>query len=237
MDLLKRLVESIFGGSYPVTTTYGAPAARTGQPHYGVDVAAPWGTPLRSPQRGRVSDVKYDDTGGRQVEVEVASGLKVRYAHLSTVLVREGDEIDPGEVVGQVGTTGRVTGAHGHVEVRDRAGRFVNPVELVADPCPAGSVRDPRTGQCGYVGRGGFIPIGGEPERHPGIAGEPRSGSGGAYPPGSKEILEEEGRGAADVGGFFEGLGGALTGVVVGGVVVIVIVAVALMGLKNIAEA
>jgi murein DD-endopeptidase MepM/ murein hydrolase activator NlpD len=55
---------------------------------------------------------------GLMVEIDHGNGLASRYAHLSAIDVREGQQIAPGEMVGRVGSTGRSTGPHLHFEVR-----------------------------------------------------------------------------------------------------------------------
>ena len=63
---------------------------------------------------------------GTMVVVEEPSGQQMRYAHLSAQTVRAGDLVDPGQVIGQVGDTGRATGAHLHFEVIEN-GQAVDP--------------------------------------------------------------------------------------------------------------
>jgi len=83
------------------------------QPHYGVDVAVPVGTPVRSPASGIVSlavpDMYY--TGGTLM-IDHGHGLASTLMHLDKLLVKEGDEVQQGQVVAESGKTGRVTGPH-----------------------------------------------------------------------------------------------------------------------------
>jgi murein DD-endopeptidase MepM/ murein hydrolase activator NlpD len=55
---------------------------------------------------------------GNMVEIDHGNGLATRYAHMSDVLVEEGQEVDKGAVLGKLGSTGRSTGPHLHYEVR-----------------------------------------------------------------------------------------------------------------------
>ena len=83
------------------------------QPHYGVDVAVPTGTPMRAPAGGIVSlahpDMYY--TGGTLM-IDHGYGLSSAFLHLSKLLVKEGQVVKQGEVVALTGATGRVTGPH-----------------------------------------------------------------------------------------------------------------------------
>lgn len=83
------------------------------QPHYGVDVAVPVGTPVRAPASGVVSlavpDMYY--TGGTLM-IDHGHGLTSTLMHLNKLLVQAGDEVQQGQVVAESGMTGRATGPH-----------------------------------------------------------------------------------------------------------------------------
>jgi murein DD-endopeptidase MepM/ murein hydrolase activator NlpD len=85
------------------------------QPHYGVDVAAPTGTPVRAPAAGRVTLAEPDLflTGGT-ILLDHGHGLFSVFAHLSRLDVRAGEEVPQGALLGAVGGTGRVTAPHLH---------------------------------------------------------------------------------------------------------------------------
>lgn len=86
--------------------------------HSGLDFRAPTGTPIRAVAAGRVVEAGTAGGYGRMVEIDHGYGLATRYAHMSSIAVNEGDLIEKGAIVGQVGSTGRSTGAHLHYEVR-----------------------------------------------------------------------------------------------------------------------
>jgi len=86
--------------------------------HSGVDIAAKRGTPIHAPAPGRVSDVSYNQGYGRVLEIDHGFGISTLYAHCTSIRVREGDEIQEGDFVATIGTTGRSTGPHLHFEVR-----------------------------------------------------------------------------------------------------------------------
>lgn len=86
--------------------------------HAGMDFPAPRGTTVVSAGAGKVAFSGRRSGYGNVVEIEHADGFLTRYAHLSKRLVIEGDEIEVGSVIGEVGSTGRSTGPHLHFEVR-----------------------------------------------------------------------------------------------------------------------
>lgn len=86
--------------------------------HNGVDFAGAVGTPVRAPARGVVALVDDFYLGGGVIYIDHGAGLVTGYLHLSAKDVREGDTVEPGQVIGRVGATGRVTGPHLHWIVR-----------------------------------------------------------------------------------------------------------------------
>lgn len=111
----------------PVNSRYGR---RWGGWHPGVDFAARYGAPIHAVGAGTVIGAGYlsGESGyGKIVLVRHAGGVVTAYAHMSRVLVRAGQRVRTGAVLGKVGTTGHVTGPHLHFEVRIR-GAKVSPV-------------------------------------------------------------------------------------------------------------
>ena len=100
----------------------------TGQPalHRGLDFSAPVGTPVLAPASGRVKRASRGGSLGQFIEIDHGNGLVTRYAHLSEFLVRKGDWVTRGQIIGRVGNTGRSTGPHLHYEVVNN-GRSENP--------------------------------------------------------------------------------------------------------------
>lgn len=90
----------------------------TGQvrPHNGIDYAASVGTPVMSSGAGRVIASAYNNLNGHYVFVQHGERYVTKYLHLSKRLVKKGQRIKQGELIGRVGATGRVTGAHLHYE-------------------------------------------------------------------------------------------------------------------------
>lgn len=94
--------------------------------HWGLDIAAPMGSPIRSAANGTVVRVGHVDDYGNFVEVSHGYGVVTRYAHASAIHVKVGDKIEKGRLLGAVGATGRTTGPHLHYEIEVN-GRKVDP--------------------------------------------------------------------------------------------------------------
>lgn len=97
-----------------VTSTYGP---RYGRMHRGIDVAAPVGTPIRAVRGGTVAFSGWKGGYGNTVDIAHDGGGTTRSAHQSELLVHEGEQVERGQVIGRVGTTGSSTGPHLHFEV------------------------------------------------------------------------------------------------------------------------
>jgi murein DD-endopeptidase MepM/ murein hydrolase activator NlpD len=102
------------------TNTYGQRRIFNGQsrnPHNGMDVPAPEGTPVVASADGTVLDIGDYFFSGNTIIVDHGQGFRTLYAHLSAVEVKVGDHVSAGTRIGRVGATGRVTGAHLHFSV------------------------------------------------------------------------------------------------------------------------
>ena len=82
--------------------------------HNGVDIAVAEGTEVVAVKSGKVTEVRNSATYGKLLKYETADGYTVMYAHLSKVLVKEGDRIIQGQKVAESGNTGLSTGPHLH---------------------------------------------------------------------------------------------------------------------------
>ncbi|MCL6500074.1 MAG: M23 family metallopeptidase [Firmicutes bacterium] len=110
-----------------VTSRFGT---RWRRHHTGVDIAAPRGTPIHAARDGRVVRAGWYGGYGLVVVLEHGDGMETWYGHASAVLVRVGQQVDRGQVIGRVGCTGACTGPHVHFEVRVR-GQPVNPLRYL----------------------------------------------------------------------------------------------------------
>ena len=98
-----------------ITGVYGSQRILNGearQPHYGIDIAAPRGTPVIAPAGGRVTLVRDLYFSGWTVLMAHGLGLNSAFLHLDSVTVTEGEAVERGAVIGTVGSTGRSTGPH-----------------------------------------------------------------------------------------------------------------------------
>lgn len=86
--------------------------------HTGTDYAGAVGTPVFAPARGVVALVDAFYLGGNVIYLDHGAGLVTAYLHLSAHEVEEGDLVEPGQIIGRIGATGRVTGPHLHWIVR-----------------------------------------------------------------------------------------------------------------------
>jgi murein DD-endopeptidase MepM/ murein hydrolase activator NlpD len=100
--------------------------------HPGLDLAAPYGSPVRAATAGVVVSAGWAGEYGKMIELRSRNGMVTRYAHLSVInaKVRVGRRIAAGQTIGAVGMTGYTTGPHLHFEVRI-AGRIADPATLL----------------------------------------------------------------------------------------------------------
>jgi murein DD-endopeptidase MepM/ murein hydrolase activator NlpD len=106
---------------------------RRTQNHKGIDIRAARNTPVHVAGSGKVVIAGRLRGYGRVIYVDHGDGLETRYAHLQRIGVRVGQSVRAGQVIGQVGSSGRSTGPHLHFEVRD-AGAPVAPDQIDALP-------------------------------------------------------------------------------------------------------
>ena len=146
--------------------------------HFGLDLDGSTGDEIRAANDGRVVMVRDCYTSGNTVLVEHGAGLITSYFHMSKFLVKPGQEVKRGELLGLVGKTGRVTGPHLHFGAHIGT-LWVNPQALLALPFPGG-VSPPATFSPPEA------PDGGVPDGGPGTdaaadapAGAPRDGGAG----------------------------------------------------------
>jgi murein DD-endopeptidase MepM/ murein hydrolase activator NlpD len=104
-----------------VTSSFGEredPFNGEGAFHSGLDISAPYGSPVRATADGEVTDAQMGSGYGREIVLDHGHDVTTVYGHLSAVAVLPGQHVTLGQVIGYVGKTGRATGPHLHYEVR-----------------------------------------------------------------------------------------------------------------------
>lgn len=106
------------------------PIYKTLRMHEGMDFTAPVGTPIYATGDGKVERLKDEMSGyGNVIMINHGYGYETLYAHMSSIIVKPGQSVKRGEIIGYVGNTGRSTGPHLHYEVR-KNGKPINPVHF-----------------------------------------------------------------------------------------------------------
>lgn len=105
------------------------PILKVRRPHHGVDFSLPIGSPVYATGDGEISLIRHNKISGygNQIEVNHGFGYKTKYAHLSEIIVKSGQKVKRGELIGYSGNTGKSTAPHLHYEVKID-GRPNNPV-------------------------------------------------------------------------------------------------------------
>lgn len=117
-----------------ITSTFGErphPVFNTRSMHTGIDIVAPYGTAVRAAASGEVLYAGWVSGYGQVVILDHGGGITTVYAHLSRMLVSEGQSVRAGDVIGRVGRTGLATTAHLHFEVRVD-GKAVDPMPYLS---------------------------------------------------------------------------------------------------------
>ncbi|MCA0972048.1 peptidoglycan DD-metalloendopeptidase family protein [Halobacillus litoralis] len=118
-----RRITSVFGNRiHPVT-------GRTSS-HDGLDIAGPYASEIYAAADGRVTFADYNGTYGNMVRINHPGEYQTSYGHMTRLHVESGDVVEKGDLIGEMGTTGRSTGVHLHYEVH-KNGRAVDPVPYV----------------------------------------------------------------------------------------------------------
>ena len=104
---------------------------RAENPHYAIDIGAPYGSTVYAADAGTVIHAEWARTGyGFTVIIDHGNGLKTLYAHLKGTFVSDGEVVERGQAIGAVGSTGNSTGPHCHFEVRENNTRM-NPLDYL----------------------------------------------------------------------------------------------------------
>ncbi|MFD7867920.1 M23 family metallopeptidase [Streptomyces sp. NPDC057682] len=115
--------------SYTITSTYGeAGSMWSSGYHTGLDFAAPTGTPIKAIHTGTVKSAGWSGSYGYRTVLELEDGTELWFCHQSSIGVSVGQKVTTGDVIGNVGATGNVTGPHLHLEVHTADGTGVDPM-------------------------------------------------------------------------------------------------------------
>jgi murein DD-endopeptidase MepM/ murein hydrolase activator NlpD len=100
--------------------------------HDGLDIGAAANAPVQAPAQGRVTAIGFDPKLGNLVKIDHGFGIETLYGHLAKALVKEGQRVKRGEVVGLVGSSGLATGPHLHYMVKVN-GQALDPVKYILE--------------------------------------------------------------------------------------------------------
>ena len=115
------------------TSPYGwriHPISGTRKFHYGVDLAAPTGRPIYATRSGTVDTATYGSSAGYYVQINHGDGYKSIYMHMTHYIVKPGQHVSQGQVIGYCGSTGGSTGPHLHFGISYQ-GNYVNPANYI----------------------------------------------------------------------------------------------------------
>ena len=98
--------------------------------HYGVDLGAPKNTPIYATRSGKVTLATYSSSAGYYVKIDHGDGFGSVYMHMTRYVVKKGDKVEQGELIGYVGSTGTSTGNHLHFGITYK-GEYVNPAKYI----------------------------------------------------------------------------------------------------------
>jgi murein DD-endopeptidase MepM/ murein hydrolase activator NlpD len=141
-SLRKELLKSPLQ-SYRITSRFTSrrlhPILKVYRPHYGVDYAAPIGTPVHATADGIVAATGWMGGAGRMIRLTHKNGYETMYMHLSAILVRVGQRVEAGQQIGKVGSSGESTGPHLDYRIK-RFGTYLNPLSakfMPIEPLPS----------------------------------------------------------------------------------------------------
>jgi murein DD-endopeptidase MepM/ murein hydrolase activator NlpD len=124
--LQQSVLKDMLPNSSPVTVAYRSssygwrsdPFTGENAFHEGLDFPGPAGTPIYAAADGIVTTAEDSAGYGKLVKIEHGSGLETRYGHNSNLMVKAGERVAKGQLIAEMGSTGRSTGPHLHYEIR-----------------------------------------------------------------------------------------------------------------------
>lgn len=128
-----QIAYPLAGGTYPITSYFGLrdqPTAGASTDHGALDFGAPYGTSIKAIQAGTVTTAGWYGGYGNAVVVNHGNGLESLYGHMSAVGTTVGAQVQKGQTIGQVGSTGVSTGAHLHLGIYQN-GTAIDPLPYI----------------------------------------------------------------------------------------------------------
>lgn len=113
-----------------ITSRYGSRESIRDHAHKGLDIAASTGTKIKAVADGTVTFAATSGAYGNLIKINHGNGVETYYGHCSKINVKKGQTVKAGEIIGAVGSTGRSTGPHLHLEVRLN-GSILNPLNYL----------------------------------------------------------------------------------------------------------
>lgn len=113
-----------------ITSRFGSMESIRSFPHNGLDIAAPYGTKIKSASDGKVIFSGWQGSYGNLIIVDCGNGVKIYYGHCSKLLAKVGTKIESGDILAEVGSTGNSNGNHLHFEIQIN-GISVNPQKYI----------------------------------------------------------------------------------------------------------
>lgn len=144
-SLQKAMLRSPLRFNAPITSRFSHsrfhPILRRHRPHLGIDYAAPAGTPVQTVGNGTVTFAGWSGGAGKMVRIRHARGFETEYLHLSAILVRVGQSVQQGQIIGRVGSTGLSTAPHLDFRIRQN-GQYRNFLALNLPPAEPVAKKD-----------------------------------------------------------------------------------------------
>lgn len=113
-----------------ITSRFGSRESIRSYPHNGLDIAAPYGTSIKSASKGKVIFSGDKGSYGNLIIVDCGNGVQIYYGHCSKLYAKVGDKVNAGDIIAAVGSTGNSTGNHLHFEIKIN-GVSVNPQNYI----------------------------------------------------------------------------------------------------------
>ncbi|GIM28938.1 metalloendopeptidase [Clostridium polyendosporum] len=110
-----------------ISSGYGS---RWGGTHHGIDIVGNIGDPIKSALGGIVKEIGYSNVYGNMIILNHGNGIETVYGHCSKIIVKSGETVKKGDIIGKIGSTGRSTGPHLHFELRVN-GRAIDPSKYI----------------------------------------------------------------------------------------------------------